>query len=120
MIPWHPFLERRTQAFVDDLKATGSPPVYMLTPEAARAAMIEIQAATGRKPQALIEDTIFPVGPTGVVRIRIVRPVDAGGALPVVFHLHGGGWMLGGIDTHDRLTRELCIGARVAVVFVDY
>jgi acetyl esterase len=67
-----------------------------------------------------LEDTTFPVGPTGSVGIRIVRPLDAKGILPAVLHLHGGGWMLGDRNTHDRLTRELSVGAHAAVVFVDY
>jgi acetyl esterase len=41
-------------------------------------------------------------------------------ALPVVMFFHGGGWMLGGVGTHDRLVRELSGGARATVVFVDY
>jgi acetyl esterase len=40
--------------------------------------------------------------------------------LPVIFHIHGGGWILGDRNTHDRLTRELAVGANAAVVFVDY
>jgi acetyl esterase len=49
-----------------------------------------------------------------------VRPPQARGPLPVVFHIHGGGWILGDKNTHDRLTRELAVGANAAVVFVDY
>ena len=56
----------------------------------------------------------------GDVRVRIVRPPDAAGTLPVVLYLHGGGWVLGNADTHDRLVRELAVGTGAAVVFVDY
>jgi acetyl esterase len=115
-----PFLEPRTQAFVDSLSAAGGPPLYTLTPDAARALLAEAQAAPVEKLAANIEDTTFPVGPTGSVNIRIVRPPQAKGFLPVVFHIHGGGWILGDKNTHDRLTRELAVGANAAVVFVDY
>ena len=35
-------------------------------------------------------------------------------------YFHGGGWVMGGIDTHNRLVREIAVGANVAVVFVEY
>jgi acetyl esterase len=115
-----PVLEPRTQAFVDSLSAAGDPPLYTLTPDAARAVLAGAQAVPVEKLDAKIEDTTFPVGPTGSVNIRIVRPPQARGPLPVVFHIHGGGWILGDKNTHDRLTRELAVGANAAVVFVDY
>lgn len=118
--PASPLLEPRTQAFIDSLNAAGGPPLYTLTPDAARAVLAEAQSAPVEKLPATIEDTIFPVGPTGSVRIRIVRPQGAKATLPVVFHIHGGGWILGDKNTHDRLTRELSVGANAAVVFVDY
>jgi len=40
--------------------------------------------------------------------------------LPVVLYMHGGGWILGNAGTHDRLVRELAVGARAAVAFVEY
>jgi acetyl esterase len=115
-----PVLEPRTQAFVDSVNAAGGPPLYTLTPDAARAVLAEVQAAPVEKLPATIEDTSFPVGPTGSVKIRIVRPQGAKGTLPVLFHIHGGGWILGDRNTHDRLTRELAVGADAAVIFVDY
>ena len=62
----------------------------------------------------------LPVGPSGSVAIRIVRPAGAAEVLPVVMYFHGGGWILGDRDTHDRLVREIAVGAKAAVVFVDY
>jgi acetyl esterase/lipase len=41
----------------------------------------------------------------GDVRVRIVRPPGAPGPLPVILYMHGGGWVLGNADTHDRLVR---------------
>jgi acetyl esterase len=52
--------------------------------------------------------------------VRIVRPRDAGGKLPVVIYCHGGGWTYGDAETHDRLIRELAVGANAALVFVAY
>jgi acetyl esterase len=67
-----------------------------------------------------IEDTTWPVGPTGTTRIRIVRPKGATGTLPLLMYFHGGGWVLGDTVTHERLVRELAEGVNATVVFVDY
>src|SRR4029453_2988210 len=56
----------------------------------------------------------------GAVRIRIVKPVGAARALPVVLYVHGGGWGLGNAGPPDRLVRELAVGVNAAVVFVEY
>jgi len=49
-----------------------------------------------------------------------VRPEGATGALPVILYLHGAGWVFGNSHTHDRLIRELAVGAGAAVVFPEY
>ncbi len=75
-----------------------------------------------QKLPADIESRTIPNGPDGKnVSITIVRPTDSGHEmLPVVIHIHGGGWVLGGFDTHERLVRELANKANVAIVFVNY
>lgn len=55
----------------------------------------------------------------GGVRMRLHRPV-ADEKLPVMFYIHGGGWMLFSIDTHDRLMREYAARAGIAVIGIDY
>ena len=62
----------------------------------------------------------MPVGPTGEVSVRIYRPKGAKGPLPVVMYFHGGGWVLGSENTHDRLLRDLVNGTHAAFVFVNY
>jgi acetyl esterase len=70
---------------------------------------------------AEIENRVIPGGPNEQVSIHIVRPqVNMEKTLPVVIYTHGGGWVLGGFDTHERLVRELANKANVAIVFVDY
>jgi acetyl esterase len=115
-----PVLEPVTQTMIDGLIAAGGPPLYTLSPTAARDVLIRVQSTSVPKLPASITDTTFPVGPTGRTRIRIVRPDGARGELPVVMWFHGGGWMLGDTETHDRLVREIADGTRAAVVFVDY
>jgi acetyl esterase len=114
------FVEPGTKKFVDELAAKGGPPLYTLTPEAARKVLRDIQAAPVKKVPARIEDKVFPVGPGGSVSVRIVRPERSTGTLPGVIYIHGGGWILGDKDTHDRLIREIASGAGVALVFVEY
>jgi acetyl esterase len=53
------------------------------------------------------------------VPVRVYRP-EAEGALPAIVHLHGGGWVLGDLDTHDTLCRDLAADSGCAVVAVDY
>ncbi|HET6518285.1 MAG TPA: alpha/beta hydrolase, partial [Geminicoccaceae bacterium] len=118
--PAAPVLEPTTQRFIDGLAAAGGPPIYTLGPEAARAVLAGAQAGPVAAPAARVEDATFPVGPTGSVRVRIVRPEGVTGALPAVMYFPGGGWVLGDRNTHDRLVRVVAAGAEAAVVFVDY
>lgn len=113
-----PTLELHTQQFVDGL--AGSPPIYSLSPAEAQAVLERAQAIPVGKPGAQIEDTVFPVGPTGSVPVRIVRRGGVAGPLPVVVYVHEGGWVLGDRNTHDRVVREIAVGVGAAVVFVDY
>ena len=111
-------LEPHTQEFVDGL--AGAPPIYTLSPADARSVLVRAQSIPVGKPSAQIEDITFPVGPTGSVPIRVIRPAGTVELLPVVMYFHGGGWVLGDRDTHDRLVREIAVGAEAAVVFVEY
>ncbi|MEV7280572.1 alpha/beta hydrolase [Streptomyces sp. NPDC093111] len=62
----------------------------------------------------------LPGGPTGHVRVQVVRPAGSVGEIPVVLFLHGLGWVLGDADTHERLVRAFALGTDAAVVFVAY
>src|SRR3954468_7320110 len=101
-------------------EATAGPPfLYELSPAEARAVLDQLQAAPIDK---LPVDDRWTTVPAEVadVRVRIVRPPDAVGTLPAILYMHGGGWVLGNADTHDRLVRELAVGTGAAVVFVEY
>ncbi len=67
---------------------------------------------------ARVEDGAVP-GPAGDIAVRTFYP-DARGPLPALVYLHGGGWVLGDLDTHDKIMRLLALRAGVAVVGVDY
>jgi acetyl esterase len=118
-IPHPAELEPATQGFVDSL--TGGKPIPSLTPTEGRAVLSGLQTATKVDlPDVEIKDIALPVGPTGKTNVRVMRPMGAGGVLPVIVYMHGGGWVLGDRVTHDRLVRELAVGANAALVFVDY
>jgi acetyl esterase len=90
------------------------------TPAEARAAM---DAATAnplipQHPVHAVEDATIP-GPAGEIPVRIYRP-SAAARLPLVMWLHGGGWVIGGLDSHDQLCRQLCDESAAIVVSVDY
>jgi len=121
--PFTPVIEPHTEQWLDKLAAAsaGGPPLYELSPADARQVLRDVQASVPVQLQpADIDDRVIDGGPTGQVSIRIVRPAGATGVLPVVFHSHGGGWILGDKDTHERLDRELANAAQAVVVFVDY
>jgi acetyl esterase/lipase len=111
-------LEPAAQAFVE---ATDHPPyLYQLTPEEGRKVVDDVQSSEIFKPE--VDDVWITVdgGPTGSVRVRIVKPAGAREPLPVVLYVHGAGWVFGDARTHDRLVRDLAIGANAAVVFPEY
>lgn len=112
-------LEATTQAFINSLSG---PPLSQLSPAEAHQVLTTLQSQPIPLQDAQIEDLIWPVGPTGETRIRIVRPAAAGATevLPVILYTHGGGWVLGDKITHDRLVREIANGVRATVIFVDY
>ncbi|MYT26967.1 alpha/beta hydrolase fold domain-containing protein, partial [Streptomyces sp. SID7760] len=62
----------------------------------------------------------MPCGPTGHVRVQVVRPADSPGEFPVVLFLHGLGWSLGDAGTCERLVHAFALGTDAAVVFVEY
>ena len=111
-------LEPAAQQFAD---ATSAPPfLYQLTPEDGRKAVDSVQDSPIDKPEVNDEWVEIAGGPTGTVRLRIVKPLDAQGELPVILYIHGAGWVFGDAHTHDRLVRDLAIGSNAAVVFPEY
>src|SRR4051794_20156505 len=95
------------------------PYLYEMEPAAARKVLDDVQATPVAK-LPVDEDWVTVPAEVGDVPVRIVRPQGTSGALPVVLYMHGGGWVLGNAGTHDRLVRELAVGARAAVAFVEY
>lgn len=113
-------LEKNTAQFIKEVSSQGGPPLYKLSISEARKVLDSLQEKPVEKLPVKMQDLMIPAGPDGKVSIRIVRPSNGSGNLPAVMYFHGGGWILGNKNTHDRLIREIACGANVAVVFVNY
>jgi acetyl esterase len=114
-----PTLDPDAGAVLARMNAPGAPRFETLTPEAARAIYAEARRASMAPPLPVAEcrDLTVP-GPRGPVAARLYRPEGADGAGLVYFH--GGGWVLGTLDSHDGLCRRLARAAGVTVISVDY
>lgn len=111
-------LEKAAQEFAE---ATANPPyLFDLGPEKGREAVDEVQSDPIDKLPVDIEDVMISGGPSGQVSVRIMRPQNAPAHLPVIVYIHGAGWVFGNEHTHDRLIRELAVGAQAAIVFPNY
>ena len=104
------------------LEESGAPPMAEGSPEAGRAFYLALTHGV-RTPEQVVpvggtEDRTVP-GADGDLRARVYRP-DAAGPLPTVVFLHGGGWVIGDLDTHDNMARNVCRHAEAVVVAVDY
>jgi len=117
-------LEQNTKTFLLDMKAKNNPPINSLPPNEARAALSGLQSSYPVvMPEAQVQNQTIPGGPDNqTITIQIVRPagISENQILPVVMYFHGGGWVLGGFDTHERLIKELANAANVSVVYVNY
>jgi acetyl esterase len=117
-MPADVYLEPEAAKFAAD---TAQPPfLFELTPAQGRKAVDDVQSSPIAKPPVDVEDRTVPGGPGGQVSVRILRPPGAKSPLPVVLYIHGAGWVFGNAHTHDRLIRELAVGANAAVVFPNY
>ena len=94
-------------------------PMDEVTPESMRAGYSALVAQGGAE-MAEVVDRVIP-GPDGSdLPIRSYRPYGAGERPPVVVYLHGGGWTIGDLQTHDEPCRALAAGTGAVVVSVDY
>ncbi|MEV0056383.1 alpha/beta hydrolase [Saccharopolyspora shandongensis] len=86
----------------------------------ARAMLNAGAAERPRQPVAKVEDRLVP-GPPGVeIPVRIYWPRVDGEPLPVVVYFHGGGWVLGDLESHDGVSRAMANGVGAIVIAVHY
>jgi acetyl esterase len=114
-------LDPQMKAFLEAANADGPMFLRSETPEQARAKMMALLEARPSEPPEVysVEDRAIP-GPHGLIPIRIYTPAEARTPMGILMYFHGGGWVLGSLETHDILCRNLAIGAGCVVVAVDY
>jgi acetyl esterase len=116
-------LHPQAQSLIRMLTERGVPPVHTLTPAEARDAYRQRRVFTQPKPPEVGNvQALEAPGPAGPIPLRAYRPLGSAAteALPALVYFHGGGWVIGDLDTHDTLCRELCNLSGCAVVAVDY
>jgi acetyl esterase len=112
-------LDPQARALIDLIAERKLPPVHLLSPDEARRYYLERRFFTQPEPPRVGE--VRGAKTAGGVPLRLYRPEGAAvAALPALVYFHGGGWTIGDLDTHDVLCRQLCAGAGIAVVAVDY
>lgn len=106
---------------LEAMKALGLKPMHELSPVKARIQMTE--TAKARNVAVIevgsVEDSTVP-GPAGDIPVRIYRPAGAGGKLGALVYYHGGGHVIGSLDSHDGACRAICREAGIVVMSVDY
>jgi acetyl esterase len=114
-------LDPQVKAFLERAAEIARPRFWELPPAAARQSFTGMLQLTGPKdvPVGRIENVTIP-GPGGDIRARVYAPVAASGPMPGLIYFHGGGFVVGGLDSHDGLCRQLAAAGGFSVVAVDY
>ena len=115
-----PNLHPQIQQVLRVMAAAGLRPIEAMTPTEARAQMEATARARKAEPLpvARVEERTI-TGPGGALRLRLYWP-DRPGAVPAIAYYHGGGHVIGSLDTHDLIARNLCAGAGALVASVEY
>src|SRR5882672_9861530 len=115
-----PTLHPQIVSALEAMEKLGLQPIEAMTPVEARAQMEATSQSRKAEPLpvARVEEREIP-GPAGPIRLRLYWP-NATGKLPAIAYYHGGGHVIGSLDTHDLIARNLCAGAEALVASVDY
>jgi acetyl esterase len=111
-------LDQATTALLEQLAASGAPPLHEMTPQQARGVMALLRGDEAPGPDiASVRDTRVTAS-GGFVPVRVLSP--AAQSRGVIVYYHGGGWVIGGLDDFDKLGRLLALRTGCTVVLVDY
>lgn len=116
-------LHPHARALLALIEERGLPPTHTLSPEEARKTYRERRFVTQPDvPEVSEVRDLHADGPAGAVPMRLYRPLGASAdaVLPVLVYYHGGGWVIGDLDTHDTLCREIANASGCSVIAVDY
>ena len=112
-------IDPQAREVIDYLAGLGLPPIDRIPAAEARRQYRETRAALRpRAPELAEVRDLEASGAMGPIPLRLYRP--APGALPVFIYFHGGGWVVGDLDTHDVVCRQVACQAHAAVIAVDY
>ncbi|HEY3847621.1 MAG TPA: alpha/beta hydrolase [Acetobacteraceae bacterium] len=116
-------LDPDTQLVLEMIRVAGRPPFETLTPDEARLAYVNSRKVLQPPPEDVADarDLTAP-GPASDIKLRVYRGIGTSPAdkLPALIYYHGGGWLLGDLDSHDGVCRRFANLARCCVVSVDY
>ncbi len=116
-------LDPDAETLLGIIRAAGRPPMETMSPDEARKVFAAGRVVTQPDPQdvAEVRDLTCP-GLGGDIPLRAYRPIDTktDDVLPVLMYFHGGGWLLGDLDSHDVACRHYANAAHCRVVSVDY
>jgi acetyl esterase/lipase len=116
-------LHPQVAALLERAKKSALPPYYEVPPAVARRLYHDTRGALTPDPPAVESvQLLLAPGPGGPVPVRAYRPQGASKdqVLPALIYIHGGGWVIGDLDTHDVVCRTLANAARCAVFSVEY
>jgi acetyl esterase len=116
-------LDPQAKAVLEALATSGRPAYHQLGPKDARQLFLETRPLSTPAPPAIgsVRD-VMAAGPHGQIPLRVYRPagLPASTPLPAYVYFHGGGWVIGDLETHDVLCRQITAAAGVSVIAVDY
>jgi len=116
-------LDPDAQVILDAMIKAGRPAFETLTPAQARLQLHDMREAL-KQPQPVVAEVkkLSASGPHGPISLRLYRgrAATADRPQPLLMYFHGGGWVIGDIDTHDNLCRSLASAADCTVISVDY
>ncbi|MBZ6377497.1 esterase [Pacificimonas flava] len=117
-----PFVRDDVKAVLDMLAQQDGPQMHEVEPEQARQMMLAMGSLTERPRGELAEvkDAAAPSGHGHDIPVRVYHAEAPAGPAPVLVYYHGGGWVIGDLDTHDGLCAEIARQLGMTVVSVDY
>lgn len=113
-------LDKDVAKFVESIEKSGAKPLYELSPHEAREVLLSAQETKEETTDVDVTEINAPLGGGRNMSVQIIKPLKAPVTLPIIYYIHGGGWVMGNEKTHARLTRELALKTNAAVVFPIY
>ncbi|WP_449620735.1 alpha/beta hydrolase [Robertmurraya sp. Marseille-Q9965] len=110
-------LEPKSKFVLEQITAFGMPPIETLTAEQLRAS--QLPRNEDAEPVGKVENRTIP-GPAGELSVRVYYPKEIQASNPGLVYFHGGGWVIGDLDSHDSVCRALTNHANCVTVSVDY